>query len=938
MPDKLNLQCPQCLHQNNEDSLKCSLCDWQLRQPQLDETRAVSVDPDVTVAPNTFDKGDIDPDLTQAPQPTYSNTTNINRSLAEKQTFHLAGNLAHFEVHEILGQGGMGAVYHARDITLQRDVAIKMLRPLQIGSQLNNDALLEEARMASKLNHPNIVTIYDVARSKDSNYIVMEWVDGKPLDEFIPAEGLPLVKAMEYACQIADGLTNAHQKYIIHRDIKPQNIMLSEQNSVKILDFGIAGYINNLNDESSHIAEPTLVTTGTPSYMSPEQAQGLNLDQRTDIFSFGIVLYQMLTGKRPFVGTKLTELKQAICSGDYIPIQHHLPDLPNNIVNLVKKMLATKKDERWQSSAELAQTLHTIYDDLTYKKNWWQRRHWLSKVAVILPFVMVLAWSSKEILFPASTQQLIQRQLQEATKIAILPFDNISGDPLLQLFSDGLAVNLGSDLSAIASHQGNTWIVPSTEISRMKDQSPKKVADKYGVNLILTGSIQHMGSTRLLVLNLLNAEDGQQLKTAEVSIDAEQLFQSYGNIRKHALTLLNWSIPDDLKAKFNAQRPQLDGAYKEYIKGVGYFYRFDQLNNLIKSEQSFKKAIEISPNYPLAFIGLAESQLMNFRQTKNKIWLNEMEKTITGLDKINSDRCQVDYLRAELLTRKGEYQQAINLFSTCLKENPKHIPSYLGLANAYAKKGDRKLAETYYERAIKISPNNVKSIIEFGIFYYYNGNHEKAIEQSKLLAKIAPNNVNAYIYLAGNYYALGKIKEAISYTLYAIELKPTDSAYSNLATMYFSQKEYQKAILAYKQAIEINPSYYVFWGNLADAYKLFGSVKTQQTYSKATELAFEALKTNPNDTSVKANLAYYLANNNIIKDALVYASQIGKNNTGWENFLVAQAYDQLDMINDSIKHLKYATDKNYSIEEIRNTPLLVNSRKSKQFESLFGKQ
>ncbi len=942
MGNKANIQCPQCFHLNSLDTMKCTLCDWPLKDENLDKTQLFNkgideIDANLTTAPNLEFVEGIDPDVTQAPTPPSHDTTNPVFSMAEKQTFHLAGDLAHFEVREILGQGGMGAVYHARDITLQRDVAIKMLRPLQIGNQLNNDTLLDEARMASKLNHPNIVTIYDVARSKDSNYIVMEWVDGQPLDELIPDKGLELEKALKYACQIVDGLTNAHEKYIIHRDIKPQNIMLGQQNNIKILDFGIAGYINNLNEDNNGSTDSEQTTIGTPSYMSPEQAQGLNLDQRTDIFSFGIVLYQMLTGKRPFIATNLTELKKLICTGDYLPIQKHLPDLPSNVVNLVEKMLKIKKDERWQSSRKLSCELHKIYKDLTYKKNWWQRRSWLYKAAILLPFVLAIGWSSKEILFPASTQQLIERQLKEANKIAILPFNNISGDPLIQLFGDGLAVNLGSDLSAIASHQGNTWIVPSTEISRMKDQSVKKVADKYGVNLILTGSIQHMGSTRLLVLNLINAQDGQQLKTVEVSIDAEKLFQGHAEIRKQALALLNWIVPDELSAKFQADRPQLDGAYKEYIKGIGYFYRFDQPNNLIKAAQSFKTAIELSPNYPLAFIGLAESQLMNFRQTKNNIWLDEMEKTITILGKISSDQCQVDYLKAELLTRKGEYHQAINLFNNCIKKNPKHISSYLGLANAYAKNGDRKSAENYYEKAIKISPNNVKSIIDSGIFHYYNGNHEKAIEQSKLLAKVAPNNVNAYIYLAGNYYALGEIEKAISYTLFAIELKPTDSAYSNLATMYFSKGEYQKAVSAYELAIELNPSYYIFWGNLADAYKLTGSSKTKQIYNKAVELASEALKTNPNDSSVKANLAYYLVNNNNMKKALFYANQIGENSTGWENFLVAQAYDQLNMIDDSIKHLKYAIDKSYSIEEIRNTPLLVNTRKNEKFESLFIK-
>ncbi len=461
MANKTNLTCPQCLHHNTADALQCSLCDWPLTQHQGDETVLPNPDSsmeviDQTIAPDVCSTDQADSDLTIAP------TVLVGRkkSAVETHTFNLAGDLAQFEIQEIIGQGGMGAVYHAKDRVLQRDVAIKMLRPVAASSRINTEALLDEARMASKLNHPNIVTIYDVARAENSNYIVMEWVDGQPLDELIPDDGLPLEKALEYACQIADGLNAAHQKYMIHRDIKPQNIMLSSQGSIKILDFGIAGLVNHQPDENDDTTKVLLTTpgVGTPSYMSPEQAKGLNLDQRSDIFSFGIVLYQMLSGQRPFVGKNMEAVKQSICSGDYIPIQEHLPELSIQVVKLVDKMLNVQKDERWQSSAELAEELHDINSELTHSKNWWQRRHWVSKVVMLLPFVLALGWTAKEIMFPASTQQLIERQLAEATKIAILPFENISGDPLIQLFGDGLAVNLGSDLAAIAQEQGNTWI------------------------------------------------------------------------------------------------------------------------------------------------------------------------------------------------------------------------------------------------------------------------------------------------------------------------------------------------------------------------------------------------------------------------------------------------------------------------------------------------
>ncbi len=937
-----DLPCPQCLHQNSLTAIKCSLCDWPLNTDISDETRMPEdlqekVDPDMTTAPYLGTASGVDPDQTQAPISENINPTKSIHSVSEKQTFYLAGNLAHFEIHKILGQGGMGAVYHAKDRTLHRDVAIKMLRPLAASSKLNTEALLEEARMASKLNHPNIVTIYDVARSEGSNYIVMEWVDGQPLDEIIPPDGLELEVALEYACQIADGLKNAHQKYIIHRDIKPHNIMLSADGSIKILDFGIAGYINQSPDDFENIdlnSDTELTSSGTPSYMSPEQAQGLNLDQRSDIFSFGIVLYQMLSGKRPFIGKNFTELKKEICSGSYSPILQQLPELPLNVAHLLDKMLSTAKDERWQSSTELAEALHGIYNHLTHKKNWWQRRNWMSKAAIILPFILTIGWSSKEILFPASTQQLIERQLKESNKIAILPFENISGDPQIQLFGDGLAVNLGSDLSAIASYQGKTWIVPSTEISRMKDQSIKNVTDKYGVNLILTGSIQHMGSTRLLVLNLINAGTEQQLKTTEVSIDADNLFQGHSKIRSQALTLLNWTIPDDLSNKFQTNRPKLDGAYKEYVQSMGYLYRYDQKGNIEKALESLQNAKTIDSSYEDAYESLFEVYLLRFLQTNDISWLNKMTTTINQLKTINPNNKEINYLSAIVAMQKGEYQRAVELYQSSANQNPKHIKSKIGLANALSKMGNIEKANSFYQSAISQAPNNWNVVSEYGIFNFQNGKYQESLNQFKKMTEMSPNNHYGYSLMAAAYYSMNDIEYAIIYSRKSLDIRPSDVSYTNLGTMLFSIKKYKESLVPFKKAIELKDSEYINWGNLADAYKLTNDSRSIESYNNAAIRARNLLKTNPNNATVKSDLAYYLANLNNKQEAILYAKQIGTLNTGSENFIVALAYDQLEMIDEVIKHLKIALDKNYPMEEIISTPLIKFSKENNQFKKL----
>uniref|UniRef100_UPI002624B190 tetratricopeptide repeat protein n=1 Tax=uncultured Paraglaciecola sp. TaxID=1765024 RepID=UPI002624B190 len=487
---------------------------------------------------------------------------------------------------------------------------------------------------------------------------------------------------------------------------------------------------------------------------------------------------------------------------------------------------------------------------------------WLTKAAIIIPFVIGLGWSVKDVLFPASTQQLIERQLAEANKIAISPFENISGDPLIQLFGDGLAVNLGSDLAAIAAEQNNTWIVPATEISRMKDQSLKAVADKYGVNLVLTGSIQHMGSTRLLVLNLLNAVTGQQVKTAEVSIQADELFQGHGLIRTQALELLDWSVPKDVTEKFNAERPQLDGAYREYIRGRGYLYRDDQQGNLLNSIKAFDRSISIDANYQLAYVGLAEAQYRLYTESKDISWLKSMENTVNELKIINKDHSKLAYLFAQIVFERGDYSQSVVFFSQSIKRNPQHIESFLGLALAHEKLNEFDKAEKIYKHAKSASPNNMLVISYFGVYYFILGEYERAVEQFKEQIELAPNNHWAYLNMAASYYSLGKIDEAIKFTEVAIDINPSADSYSNLGTMYFYQSDFHKSVETFEKMISLNDTDFINWGNLADAYQYSNNEKSLEAYMQAAELATQSLLVNPKDTMAIAAKSYYLANLN----------------------------------------------------------------------------
>lgn len=895
-------------------------------------------------------------------------------------------SMAHFKIVDILGKGGMGAVYKAKDLALERFVAIKMLRI----SAAQQALILAEAKTISKLNHPNIVTIYDIARDEDNNFIVMEWVNGRPLNAVIPQQGLALNIVIDYAKQMVAALACAHQQHIIHRDIKPQNIMVDINDQIKILDFGIAALLEpNGSVELEKTSESALKTASTPAkiplvatiagdenlesqaqilaitgsaqYMAPEQIQGAIGDARSDLFSFGIVLYEMLAGVKPFLGFNLAQITDAITQGKYTPLAELIAEreaerklvdkksantggkppqlnVPAELIAVVDKLLQTQPANRYQSANALAQDLGAIDQQLRTKKNWWQQQHWLTQSLFILPLIAVLAWSVRSVLFPPSTQELIARQLVEAKKIAFLPFDNISGDPVLQIFSDGIATMLSSDLAEVGYQQGDgsTWVLPASEIRQLDDPSVTGIYNKYGVDSIVTGSIQHMGSTRSLHLSLVNGADGRQLKSIQLTLDANNLFAAQSDIRQQVMNLLGWQIPAELTARFAAQKPAFDGAYKHYLAGRGYLYRFDHEDNIAKALATFNAAISLDPNYGDAYVGLAEAQLRHFIESNDATQLLPMAATVEQLKKVDGQHNLLSYLQAELSLHQGDYAQAVELFKQSITLQPRFLKAYTGLSTSFAKLGKLTKAEEVLLLAYDIMPNNYAVVGNLGIFHFNNGDYQNAIDYFELLAKQAPNNYIAHLNLSACHYLNGNIEQAILAAEKSLLIQPNYTAYSNLGTYYFILKYYEKSVYAFEKMITLNDSDYINWGNLSDAYRFANNGKYIEAFNKAIMLAEQAIELNPNNKNAIASLSYYYANIGNVSKTIYYAEKIGPIELGSEQFLIAAAYARLEMNQAAMKYLKLAIRSNYSLTEIINSPLLDNLKNDDLFQQLIA--
>lgn len=873
----------------------------------------------------------------------FSNQELLSEEEQSAQLNH--SSMAHFKITDILGKGGMGTVYKAKDLALERFVAIKMIRM----SNAEHPLMLAEAKTISKLNHPNIVTIYDIARDDNANFIIMEWVDGSPLNTIIPAQGLSVNKVLAYAKQMVAALVCAHQQHIIHRDIKPQNIMVDGDDRIKVLDFGIAALIDDEKplSKANDTAKPVIIM-GSPQYMAPEQLKGLASDARSDLFSLGIVLYEMLTGVKPFLGVNFKQITRAITQGEYASIadvqreysrgnsREQKTELPAEIIAIVDKLLQIEPAERYQTAEELAQDIDVLDAKINHKKNWWQQQHWLTKTLFVVPIIAMLGWSINSILFPPSTQDLIARQLLESKKIAFLPFDNISGDPVLQIFSDGVATMLSSDLAEVGYQQGDgtTWVLPTSEIRHIEDPSVAGIYNEYGVDVIVTGSIQHMGSTRSLHLSLINGADGRQLKSVELSIDAENLFAAQTQIRQQVLELLGWKIPVELIAKFAQQKPAFDGAYKHYLAGQGYLYRFDHSDNIDKAVEAFKSAIAIDSNYADAYVGLAEAQLSSFVESKDVSLLEPMEKIIEQLKHLDGNHRLLSYLQGELKLNQGEYESAVRLFHESIDLNPNFIKAYTGLSNSYQKLSQFAKAEKILLEAYLLMPNNNNVLVRLGLFYYQKGDYYQAIDYFELLAKQTPNNSIALLNISACYYFNGEIKKAILAAEKSIAIQPSADAYANIGTYNFSLKKFDQAINAYEKMIRLNDSDYINWGNLADAYRFANSNKYSKAFKQAIILAEQSFQLNPKDKKAISSLAYYYANLNNIEKTQYYANQIISKDLGEDQFFIAAAYARLNMNKEALNYLSFAISNNYSISEITNSPLFDNLKGESKYIQL----
>ncbi len=666
--------------------------------------------------------------------------------------------ISHYRILEKLGEGGMGIVYKAEDTKLKREVAIKFLPRHIAASAEERERFKIEAQAAAALNHPNIATIYAIEEIDDEMFMVMEFIDGQELRKLLIANSqLTIENCLAYAAQIAEGLKAAHAKGITHRDIKSSNIMVTESGQVKIMDFGLAKIGGGM-----HLTKAG-TTLGTVAYMSPEQTWGEPVDQRTDIWSFGVVLYEMLTGRLPFRGEYEQAIIYSILNDEPKPIADLRPSVPIELEQLVGKALSKNPDARYQHVDEIQVGLKNLQRGFKTSKikapppkatTLRIKRRWL--FAGVALFVVLLV--------AAISLNLLQRTKPKArpASIAVLPFVNMSTDAEKEYFSDGMTEEL---INALAKVKGLN-VVARTSVFQFKGKAYdiRKIGEQLNVSAVLEGSVRKAGDKMRITAQLINVADGYHLWSESFEESTVQnIFAIQDGIARAIVDNLQIALAGNPEGKLVKPPTENLEAYDLYLKGR-FFWNKRTSEGLQQGRQYFEQAVAKDPAYALAYAGLADSYLLlgQFAFLSPQEAFPKASAAASKALEMNNELAEAHSSLAYVkMLYEWDWQAAEREFRRAIELNPSYATAYQWYAEYLAAMDRFNEALVAIERARELDPLSLIINSVEGYIFLLNSLSELAIERYRQVIAMDPN-FPTYAYLARAYLQKGEYEEAIA--------------------------------------------------------------------------------------------------------------------------------------------------------------------------------
>jgi serine/threonine protein kinase/Tfp pilus assembly protein PilF len=629
--------------------------------------------------------------------------------------------ISHYKILEKLGEGGMGVVYKAKDTKLDRIVALKFLpRHLLCDSEAKS-RFEHEAKAASALDHPNIATIHEIDEVEGECFMAMAYIEGKSLKDLIQEKTFSIEETLDICIQIVEGLNAAHRKGIVHRDIKSDNIMLSDEGLAKIMDFGLA----KLKGVSRVTKAGT--TLGTVSYMSPEQARGEGVDHRTDIWSLGVVLYEMFTGQLPFKGEYEQAVIYAILNENPKPMADLRIGLPGELEPIVNKALSKSLDSRYQKAEDLLVDLRKL---------------------------------RKELELMASKEESFARKTQPS--VAVLPFTNLSPDKEQEYFCDGMAEEI---INALTQVEGLRVVARTSAFSfRGREIDIREIGRKLNVETLLEGSVRKAGNRLRITAQLVNVADGYHLWSERFDRDLADVFAIQDEISLAIVDKLKVKLLKEEKARLVKRYTDDPEAYSLYLKGRYFWYRRYE-GGLQKGVEYFQQAIDQDPLYALAYAGIADCY------NQFGLWGFLHPKEAYPKAKVACAKAlEIDDTLAEAYASLGwikmfydwDWAEAEKAYKRAIELNPNYatVHYYYGLYLGAVGRGIEAIAEA--KKGVELDPLNLVHNAVFGFVFYMQRRYDEAIEQLHKTLEMDPNFAVTCLFLGLSYMGKERWEEAIA--------------------------------------------------------------------------------------------------------------------------------------------------------------------------------
>ena len=721
-------------------------------------------------------------------------------------SIHAGTSLGRYQIHSLLGTGGMGEVYLAQDMNLGRRVALKLLPSEFTKDESRVRRFQQEARAASALNHPNILTIHEIGSENSTYFIATEYIEGRTLRDYISGAQMTTSEVLDVATQVASALSAAHAAGVVHRDIKPENIMLRQDRIVKVLDFGLAKLTER---QTPDMEAPTLVNTdagvvmGTARYMSPEQVRGLTVDARTDVWSLGVVMYEMLAGRVPFAGETASDVIAALLEREPQPLASSGKEIPLELKRIVSKALRKDYEERYQTIKDMLVDLKSLKQELEFDAKMKRSTQSQSEgVEATATNNEQLETAKHKTVTPASSAEYLVSKIKHhklglgivlvilfavavfayfvyfgrggkeaITSIAVLPFVNASNNPEAEYLSDGISESLINTLSQVP----NLRVVPRSTVFRYKgrDIDPQTVGRELGVRAVLTGRLVQRGDTLSIQTDLVDVTEQSTLWGEQYNRKLADLLAVQEEISREISSKLRIKLSGEERKQLAKRYTENTEAYQLYLKGR-YYWNKRTAEDLKKGVDYFRQAIDMDPNYALAYAGLADTYNVL------PIWTP--------------------------IETKEAYPKAKWAALKALEIDDTLAEAHISLAYAlFRYDWDWPGAEREFKRGIELKSNYATAHQWYSFYLSAMGRVEEAIVEIKRAQDLEPLSLFINSDVGSALYRAGQHDQAIAQLRKTIELDPTFGyAHYNLGVVYEKKGMYDAAIDEMRKAVELS--------------------------------------------------------------------------------------------------------------------------------------